>query len=198
MSALKTSPVCEVKPTQLKGLSTDEEHGIVLKEIESLLSLNPPAGSYDRTRLENLINMAESYENQRWPVGLITAKPAGSCSNEQTEQEKHDNKQGASMTERTYQTIKLPSCADWTSLEYDETRLENMSVTFCPADLASARSALAQNPIFMAIEIGAAVDGDYDGKLNGSHIHVTSGTVTCVIDNEYTGTKWGYHITEEV
>lgn len=96
----------------------------------------------------------------------------------------------------TYKTLKLPSSPDWTTNEADDTLLQDLTVTFRPELVKAAQAALADNPAFLAINIDASVDGETDGKLKEVFLSVTAHQITCVIENEWTGTLWKYHITD--
>lgn len=54
-----------------KVLETEEDHGRALREIDQLVSLDPPQGSEAAQRLELLVLLTAHYEKQRFPAGAI-------------------------------------------------------------------------------------------------------------------------------
>jgi len=57
-------------------LKTDREYKAAIAEIERLLDANVEAGSDDHDRLEFLSVLVEHYEDERYPMGIVTPQQA--------------------------------------------------------------------------------------------------------------------------
>ena len=58
-------------------LRNEAEYDAAIAEIETLLDMDPPAGSEDYERLKFLSVLAEAYESEHYPVPDVSPQEAG-------------------------------------------------------------------------------------------------------------------------